>query len=115
MTDRIANRDAKGYVAKRKPFNGSHLYAVEKTTATGTQLYVVYSYGEHYPMYIAETAGTMTAWYVNDEPSSQSTGRHRSQANPGTACLPLSCTDMQRVARNGFVCHLLDTLNGVPA
>lgn len=88
---RIANRDARDYVRNRKEFEGSNLFArmVIVTNpgndATGTEwtsrmVYVTYSYGHHWPLFVYdENAGV---WFENVDYYSRTTSKHRSQAHP---------------------------------
>tara|TARA_Y100000310_G_scaffold14563_1_gene14727 strand:+ start:587 stop:913 length:327 start_codon:yes stop_codon:yes gene_type:complete len=71
--DRVANKDCRSYVERKEEFNGSNLYARKIG-----KLYVVYSYGEHYPMYIFRKGW----WYENGDKYSVSTSKHRGQARP---------------------------------
>ena len=57
-------------------------------------LYVVYSYGEHWPLYIYDGA----QWLENSDRTSVTTSKHRSQARPlGTATTLASCRDMRAI------------------
>ena len=44
---RVANNNCRDLVEKRQEFDGSNLYARKIG-----KLYIVYSYGEHYPMFL---------------------------------------------------------------
>jgi len=106
---RINNRDAHAYAAKRIPFKGSNMFSEIRTSGAGTELYVVYSYGYHFPTFVAETTedGT-TAWYENESRHSQTTGRHKSQARPRNARLtPMTHEAMMKIACNGLVGHIM--------
>ena len=63
--ERIANKSARAMVQLRRPFDGSNLFAREtRPSHRLSTLYVVYSYGVHFPIYIAETdEGNNTTWY----------------------------------------------------
>ena len=105
MTNRIANKACRQYVEARKPFTGSNMYAERRTASHGhSDLYVVFSYGEHWPIYIAETDNETghTEWYENNERYSQSTTRHQSQANPYKPCVPMTPGAMRRIAAEGI-------------
>lgn len=108
-TPRIANSAAREYVRRRAPFKGSHMYA-EECRVGESILYVVYSYGEHFPMYVAETVRNPSTeqeevhWYANQEKFSRSTTRHQTQANPyGQDCIPMDTADMRILARGGLM------------
>lgn len=106
-TPRIANKACRRFVEARQPFRGSNMYAERRTASHGhSDLYVVYSYGEHWPLYIAEVpddaCGEIT-WYENNERYSQSTQRQQSQARPSYVHLmPMTTNAMRRLARDGI-------------
>lgn len=105
MINRIANKAARRMVEQRRPFEGSNLFARESTPQHGhTTLYVVCSYGPHFPIYIAETDNETgeVQWYENVEKFSQSTTRHQSQANPYAQCMPMTVGAMRRIAVEGI-------------
>ena len=81
---RIANRDARAYVEEREEFEGSNLSGYDTTSTTGTDLYIVLSYGAHFPVYIAEEHDGVVNWYGNEDTYSPSTSRHQSQSRPFT-------------------------------
>jgi hypothetical protein len=108
MKERINNRDAHAYAAKRKPFKGSNLYSEIRTSGAKTELYVVYSYGEHFPMFIAETVDGVTAWYENISGYSRTTGKHKNQARPRNVQLTsMEHEAMLKIACNGLVGHIM--------
>jgi len=74
---RISNCNCRSYVEKCQPFVASHLWG---EWLNGR--YVVFSYGQHWPLFIYEQA--TDTWYANPEKFSRSTSRHYSQANPST-------------------------------
>ena len=71
--EKVANKNCRRLVEKRLEFDGSNLYA-----RNIGRLYVVYSYGPHYPMYIYRKGW----WYENSDGYSPSTGKHHSSARP---------------------------------
>jgi hypothetical protein len=71
MPVKIANRDCGHAVANCQEFSGSNLHA---ECRGGT--YVVFSYGEHWPLLIKKDG----VWYENADKYSSSTSRHLSQA-----------------------------------
>ena len=75
-TYRIANKNARKYVEEKLQFKGSHLYAKWKSP----NCYVVYSYGEHFPLFFY--SGLTNKWYKNIYRYSVSTSRHKSQCCP---------------------------------
>jgi hypothetical protein len=105
-TEHIANRACRHFVEARKPFIGSNMFAVRGEASHGhSDIYVVYSYGDHYPMYVAEAGydDGHVQWYVNTDKSSQSTERHKSQARPAyTQCIPMTTVAMCKLAKHGI-------------
>ena len=75
--NRVANRDARRYVADKVLFNGSNLYSIYRRN---DKLYIVYSYGAHFPIYIYDFE--LGKWFYNTDKYSPSTSKHQSQANP---------------------------------
>lgn len=107
---RIANKAAASMVAQQRPFEGSNMFArCEVVIGEGGQvvsdLYIVYSYGEHFPMYVAETdhETKTTRWYGNVNRYSRSTTRHQSQAHPNVQCIPMDTERMKLIARGGLM------------
>lgn len=77
---RTPNRDARKYVQSRIAFRGSNIYAVNYPAR---ELYAVYSYGAHWPMWVYSHAHGV--WVGNsDKPPSVSTARHTNQTHPLT-------------------------------
>lgn len=72
---KIANRDARPYVAKCVEFDGSNLFARWEDNC-----YIVYSYGKHFPMFICAEG----QWFANRDKYSRTTSKHYSQCFPYT-------------------------------
>lgn len=93
---KIANTNARVLVKSRMPFTGSNLYG----RWTTSNLYVVYSYGEHFPLWIYDQS--LDHWLENTSKYSQTTSTHKSRTNPypvGTITLPND--DMKSVILHG--------------
>jgi len=104
---KIANRDARAYVACRQPFVGSNMFAEWRDNDSR---YVVYSYGKHFPMYI----WTEGHWYGNADKYSRTTSKHQSQCRPLTegGVKFLSNNLMYTLAVEGFTGLVKYRLNG---
>lgn len=91
---RINGRKCRPYVQDRKAFQNSNgqLYAVRHTPL----LYVVYSYGEHWPLFVHDGFD----WYENEDRCSPTTSRHRSYANPYAATQLRSCKWLRNFIAN---------------
>ena len=100
---KVANKDARKFVQKMIEFKGSNTFA-EYQTHGGTWRYVVYSYGYHFPMYVAEWIdGDMAnaKWYENSDKYSASTSKQQSQLRPSLDCIKLCTEDMKAIASGG--------------
>ena len=80
---RTTNRHADSLARLKLPFKGSNMYAEWKfpDLEEAAPVYVVYSYGEHFPMYIWEPLEDV--WFNTTDDSTPSTNKHRSAVYPG--------------------------------
>jgi hypothetical protein len=96
---KVANSKCRALVQRRESFEGSNLYSRVYTNLNPDEnWYVVYSYGEHWPLFIHANG----CWFENEDSYSQSTKRHRSQAHPHTNTILLSTAWMKRLAQGGW-------------
>lgn len=119
---KIANRDAREFVQKQHPFEGNNLFAqfhtkkgkdVEGNVTHTGMWYAVYSYGDHWPLFIhAEDT-----WFENeDKHGSRTTAKHRSQTHPHVPTVLLSAQWMLRLAKGGYAAIAQQrVLTGEPA
>ena len=78
---KVANKNARQYVDELKVFEGSNTFATwESNPYDNEDLYVVYSYGYHFPMYIYDRQAGI--WVGSRDKYSVSTTRHQSQCAP---------------------------------
>lgn len=112
----IANRDARKYVQKRTPFNGSpnpdHVFANELnprrsalyagwiSTPDGQEMYVVCSYGDHWPLFIY--CRDVDMWFENSDKYGNTTSRHHSTAHPHCETTLLDCSNMVKLMLHGY-------------
>ncbi len=115
---KIANRDARPLVKEQHPFEGSDLYAQFHTQNhpngdNGPDMwYVVYSYGDHWPLFIH--AGD--TWFENGSKHSRTTAKHRTQVHPQCPTVLLSVQWMRRLAIGGYAVIAKERiLQGEPA
>ena len=108
MPKKIANKDARQYVQRLEEFDGSNMYGKQRALITADDTvswYVVYSYGEHYPMFVYINGH----WFENEDryvlgdSFSRTTPRHKSLCHPHTETFPLSTRWMQVLAEQGYV------------
>lgn len=81
---RVANNKASEVINKLEEFQGSNMFGKLLKRTQGKdmdyELYVVYSYGSHFPMYIYDTKEQK--WLGNSDKYSRSTTRQQSHARP---------------------------------
>jgi hypothetical protein len=94
---KIANKQARQLVQKEHPFEGSNLYA-QFHTDKETMWYAVYSYGEHWPLFIRANG----IWFENEDKHSPTTSKHRSQTHPHCPTVLLSSKWMVALAKGGY-------------
>lgn len=101
---RTSNSKARDYVNSMEEFIGSNIYSHWYSWDEGmSRLYVVYSYGSHFPMYIYDD--NEDVWVGNQDKYSRSTTRHQSQCRPsGGVDIWLSTEEMRGlIAEKGLV------------
>jgi len=92
-TIRTTNTKCRALVQERTAFKNSNgqLYAKWETP----DLYVVYSYGEHWPLFM--WAGRTDTWYQNADKFSPTTSHHRTYAHPHEETELASCYRMKQI------------------
>ena len=107
MIRRISNKDARGYVQRRVEFQGNNTFAREVCTEHSV-VYAVFSYGAHFPMFVAETLadeqGTKTHWYANTDKWSRTTSKHYGQLHPHVErMVPMDTDRLKLIAQGGLM------------
>jgi len=101
---RINGRLSRPYVQRTEPFKNSNgqLYAqwhgldgIENTDAR----YVVYSYGEHWPLFVYVP---QVGWFENREKYGPTTSKHRTQTHPHCSTVLLSRERIMVLATLGY-------------
>jgi hypothetical protein len=92
-TIRTTNTKCRALVQERTAFKNSNgqLYAKWETP----DLYVVYSYGEHWPLFM--WAGRTETWYQNEDKFSPTTSHHRTYAHPHEETELVGCYRMKQI------------------
>ena len=109
---RVSTKQARQYVLRHEEFNsgtsgygnrGCALYARWRTLGPDElhRLYVVYSYGTHFPIYIFDPKAE--CWYGNKDKYSPTTSRHQSATMPFSDIVWLDRNDMGLLAVYGFM------------
>jgi len=77
---KLSNSNVRGAVQNLKEFKNTNgtLFGRWETRF----LYVVYSYGEHFPLFLCDCSHGERAWAVNTDKYSVTTSKHFSQAHP---------------------------------
>ena len=101
---RVSNNKARQYVNSLDEFQGSNTTGKWLNVANGRDgtnfLYVVYSYGSHFPMYIYDKV--QGKWLGNKDKYSQSTTRHQSLLRPSNGVeVWYNTDDMKEVIYHG--------------
>ena len=106
---RVSNNKARQYVEKLEEFQGSNMFGKWLDKGNGrwnefidvtSKVYVVYSYGSHFPMYIYDAKEQK--WIGNKDKYSSSTTRHQSQGRPsGEIHVWYNTDDMKEVIYHG--------------
>lgn len=103
---RVANRDVRREVQNLNEFEGSSMYARWKYNRdNGAGVYVVYSYGEHFPMYVYDMQTDI--WIANTDKYSRTTSKHQSQAHPSRIDKEMDTDELRKlVSVRGLVDYM---------
>jgi hypothetical protein len=101
---RIANKDAREFVQSKQAFKGANLYAVW-TREKGRAMYVVYSYGGHWPLFMYDDE--VGVWFENAERVSVTTSKHRTLAHPHVSTIVCDADTIKQAMKNGVNAVLL--------
>lgn len=106
---RVSNKDARPYVQRREVFtNASYTLSASWHEHKKVPHYVVYSYGEHWPLFVWCNG----VWYENTTKYSASTGRHRTLAHPQCETVKLPLDQIQTLAWGGISDLIRNKLHG---
>ena len=109
---RVSNNKARDYVNGYKEFQGSNMFSKWLDIGNGRMemksLYVIYSYGSHFPMYVWDNVEKK--WIGNKDKYSQSTTRHQSLGRPsGEIHVWLNTDEIKNVIyHGGLVGHIIN-------
>jgi hypothetical protein len=101
MTDKpiaTTGQRCRPYVTARQPFTNSN---GQLFGCYVHGLYVVYSYGAHWPLYIYDGA----QWLENSDRASMTTSKHRSQARPSASTTIADCRTMKSIISAAWERH----------
>lgn len=99
---RVGGQSCRPYVQQLQLFHNSgsnHRHPKGSTLWSERRgdLYTVFSYGHHWPLYI----NWKGVWFANRGKISRTTTKHASQAHPLTQCVPLSIVEMEYLVLSG--------------
>jgi len=94
---KVSNRDARGYVQRHEPFEGSNTYGAVVNGRYNSR-YVVTSYGDHWPMFIYEGG----QWFENADKYSKTTSKQHVQLHPQCKTIPMGAAHMNIIAAHGI-------------
>ena len=99
---RVSNKNAFQFINNLEAFHASNLYGEWRGNT-----YVVFSYGEHFPIYLWDDVAYM--WVGNLDKYSRSTTRHQSQARPSDEITWLDTDAMKEIIwHGGLVGYLIN-------
>lgn len=116
---KVTNKNARQYVDELKEFKGSYnkygkhnasIFAENESAYDmyGEDLYVVYSYGYHFPMYIYDRQAGI--WIGSNDRHSMSTSKHQSQCRPSAEikCWLNTADEMNEYIRCGSMMRYME-------
>jgi hypothetical protein len=96
---RTTNAGSRVFVQARRDFQGANLFGQNRGN-----IYVVFSYGEHWPLFIYDKRNN--TWFENADRYSSTTSKHRSQSHPLTDTVKLSKAAMMQKLAHPEVCGI---------
>jgi hypothetical protein len=98
---KVANKNAKELIGNLIAFQASNLYGVWRGNT-----YVVFSYGEHFPIYLWDDIAYK--WIGNKDKYSQSTTRHQALAKPYHVHRWADTEGLKSMIRDGIVGYCIN-------
>ena len=106
---KTSNGKCRTLVQNREVFKANNIFSEQRDTYFNReQVYIVYSYGHHFPMFVYhERSGT---WFENSDRYSVSTSKHRSQSHPLCQTIKINTHQMRDLIAHGFMESLIMSL-----
>jgi hypothetical protein len=98
---KVSNKNAYQYINNLEAFHASNLYGEWRGNT-----YVVFSYGEHFPIYIWDDV--VYKWIGNMDKYSHSTTRHQSLAKPHYVHRWVDTEGLKSMIRDGIVGYCIN-------
>jgi len=107
---RVSNSEMSDYVCDRKAFTNTNqtCWGEWKTP----EMYVVYSYGTHFPIYVWDEH---MGWLANTDKFSVTTSRHQNQAHPRAFTRRYDTADIKKIVQAGsYTKYVADRITITP-
>ena len=99
---RVTNEEARQYVLRKEEFiTGNKTMFSERCNGHGRNVYVVFSYNTHFPMYIYDYEAQQ--WYGNSDKYSRTTSRHQNITRPPNVAQWYDTDTMKYIDQHGIV------------
>lgn len=113
---KIANREARAFVQRLHPFEGNNLYGTywccnPSSIHPGDSGYAVFSYGDHWPLFVSIHLDGKDVWFENEERHSMTTSKHKSQTHPQQPTNLLPLREMVLLVQKGYRAMVARRLN----
>ena len=103
---KTTNPKVRPHVQAKQPFTANNIFGewtrmgIEYPETAGEEMYVVYSYGRHFPMYVF--IPSVNRWFANVDKYSITTSKHKGQAHPHESCKEVDTMFLRDVLYMGF-------------
>jgi hypothetical protein len=92
---RLANAETRGPISRREMFKTNSGAVYPRREGKDGVLYVVYSYGDHFPMWVYD--GHINQWFGNQDRASRTTSKQQSQTRPDVEMTMCDTTKMHKI------------------
>jgi hypothetical protein len=95
-------QDCVELVRKKEPFTFTNIFATMRNHSKELPpTYTVYSYGNHYPMYVYDYEACQ--WYGNADKSTRTTERHKNLVQPYSVAQWVDTETLRLISMEGIV------------
>ena len=92
---RLANAETSGPISRREMFKTNSGAVYPRREGKNGALYVVYSYGDHFPMWLYDSQ--INQWFGNQDRWSRTTSKQQSQTRPSVDMTMCDTTKMHQI------------------
>lgn len=98
---RVNNADMRRLVQRKEEFvNGNKTVLAEQRCFERGDVYVVFSYGYHFPMYVYDYR--LGVWFANADKYSVTTSKHQNMCCPSHHTIKVDTHTMDKLAHGNF-------------